>query len=62
MAQVDIYVPIYMVGANGKKAFQFAKINAVVTNSKVPEGAVCISSRVMTVTPGEDFQPPASAP
>jgi len=55
---IDIWVPVYMVGANGKKAYQFAKITGVVTNQKVPEGELCINSRVMTRTPPEDLQPP----
>jgi len=58
MAAIDIYVPVYMIGANGKKAYQFARITAVVTNAKVPEGEVCISSRVLTVTPPAAIQPP----
>jgi len=58
MAAIDVYVPVYMVGANGKKAYQFAKITAVVTNAKVPEGQLCINSRVMTSTPPPDIQPP----
>jgi len=59
MAAIDMYVPVYMVGANGKKAYQFAKINGVtVTNARVPEGALCISSRVLTVTPPPKLQPP----
>jgi len=62
MASIDIYVPVYMVGANGKKAYQFAKINAVVTNARVPEGALCINSRVLTVTPPEKLQPPPTSP
>jgi len=57
MAAVDIYIPVYRVGANGKKAYQFAKVTAVITNQKVPEGEVCISSRVMTSTPSQDRQP-----
>lgn len=62
MAAIDIYIPVYMTGANGKKAYQFAKITGVVTKAKVPEGAVCISSRVITSTPAQDRQPPASSP
>ncbi len=60
MAAVEIYVPVYMVGANGKKAYQFAKITAVVTNAKVPEGALMISSRVIGQVPPEALQPPAT--
>jgi len=58
VAQIDVYIPVYMVGANGKKAYQYAKLNAVVTNAFVPEGAVCINSRAVTVVPPEKLQPP----
>ena len=61
MAAIDIYVPVYKVGANGKKAYQFAKITAVVTNARVPEGELCLSSRTMTLTPSPDRQPPETA-
>jgi len=57
MAAIDIYVPVYMVGADGNLAYQFAKVTGVVTNAKVPEGEVCISSRVLTQTPPERTQP-----
>ena len=60
MAAIDVYVPVYSVGSNGKKAYQFAKITAVITNAKVPEGAVMISSRAMGVTPPADLQPDAT--
>lgn len=59
MASIDLYVPVYMVGANGKKAYQFAKVNGVtVTNAQVPEGELCIDARVMTTTPPDRLQPP----
>ena len=62
MAAVDIYIPVYMKGKAGSKnegrsAYQFAKVTGVVTHAKVPEGAACISSRVVTVTPPLDLQP-----
>lgn len=61
MAAIDLYVPVYMTGANGKKAWQFAKVNGVtVTNAQVPEGQLCIDSRSITVTPPADLQPPAT--
>lgn len=62
MANIDVYVPYYTTGANGKKAHQFIKLNGVVTNAKVPEGEVCINSRVITSTPPQDMQPPATSP
>jgi len=63
MAAIDLYVPVYMVGANGKKAYQFAKVNGVtVSNAQVPEGELCIKSSVMTTTPPADMQPPPTSP
>jgi len=58
MANISIYVPVYMVGANGKKAYQFAELTAQVTTNQVPEGEVCLNSRYMTVTPPARIQPP----
>ena len=58
MAAVDLYVPVYMVGANGKRAYQFAKVKGVVvTSAKVPEGELCIRSNAMTLTPAARLQP-----
>jgi hypothetical protein len=57
MAAQTIWVPVYVVGADGKKAYQFAKLTGVMTNTHVPEGEPCINSRAMTVTPSTDLQP-----
>lgn len=57
MAAITIYVPVYTVGANGKKAYQFAKLTGTLTNNRVPEGEACINSRAMTVTPTSRLQP-----
>jgi len=58
VAQIDFYIPVYKTGANGKKAYQFAKVSGVtVSNAKVPEGELCLSSRALTLTPPEDLQP-----
>ena len=62
MAAIKIYVPVYMVGENGKKAFQFAALTGTITNAKVPEGAPMVSSRVMTTTPEGARQPPEPEP
>lgn len=59
MAAIDIYVPVYMTGADGKKAYQFAKLTGTVTTAQVDEGAVMIDSRVVSKTPPQDLQPPA---
>jgi len=60
MASVDIFVPVWMTGADGKKAYQFAKLTGTVTNAKVDEGAVMVDSRAVTQTPAQDLQPPAT--
>jgi len=60
MAAISVYVPVYTVGADGKKAWEFAKVNATLTTgpgNPVPEGEPCISSRAMTVTPPASLQP-----
>lgn len=63
MAAIDLYIPVFMVGANGKKAYQFAKVNGVtVTNATVPEGELCINARAITKTPPTDLQPPPTSP
>lgn len=58
MANINVYVPYYTKGANGKKGFQFIKLIGTVTNARVDEGQPCISSRAMTTTPNKDRQPP----
>jgi hypothetical protein len=60
MASIDLYVPVYMEGANGKKAYQFAKVAATVTNAQVPEGELCLKSSTLTTTPTAALQPPAT--
>jgi len=63
MAAIDLYIPVFMVGANGKKAYQFAKVNGVtVTNATVPEGELCVKSSAITKTPPVDLQPPPTSP
>ena len=61
MAAIDLYVPVYKVGANGKKAYQFSKVSAAVTNATVPEGELCIKSSSVTSTPPESQQPPPTS-
>jgi len=59
MAQIDLYVPVYRVGANGKLAYQLAKVSGVtVTNATVPEGELMIKSSAVGKTPPESLQPP----
>ena len=60
MAAIDLYVPVYKVGADGQKAYQFAKVSATVTNAQVPEGELCIKSSSVTSTPAVAQQPPPS--
>jgi len=63
MAAVSVYVPCYMVGANGKKAYEFIKLNGTITTgpgNQVPEGECCIDSRVIVATPPASLQPPGN--
>jgi len=60
MAAISVYVPCYMVGADGKKAYEFIKLNGTVltgAGQTVPEGECMIDSRVIMSTPPEDMQP-----
>jgi len=60
MAAQDIYFPVYTTGADGKKAYQYAKVTGTMTFTQVPEGAPMVSSRSMTATPKKSQQPPES--
>jgi len=65
MAVKDVYVPCFMVGADGKRAYEFIKLQGTVFTGPgkfVPEGECCISSRVITSTPPEKLQPRGNAP
>jgi len=62
MAVQKIYVPVYTVGEDGRKSFQFAVLTGTLTNARVPEGEPCINSRSMTTTPSLDRQPPEPGP
>jgi len=60
MAAKNVYVPCYMVGADGKKAYEFIKINGVVlqgAGQTVPEGECMVDSRVIGSTPPANIQP-----
>jgi len=60
MAAVSVYVPCYMVGADGKKAYEFIKLNGTVltgAGQTVPEGECMINSRVVGQTPPTELQP-----
>jgi hypothetical protein len=58
MAAQDIYVPVYTTGADGKKAYQYAKLTGTLSFTQVPEGAPMVGSRSMTTTPKKSQQPP----
>lgn len=58
MAAVSVWVPVYTVGDNGEKAYQFAKLTGTISNRKIPEGEVMIDSRVVGLTPAAALQPP----
>lgn len=60
MAAVKIYFPIYMVGADGKKSYEYAVVTGTVTTgpgNTVPEGEPMVNSRVMASTPPLRLQP-----
>jgi len=60
MAAKNVYVPCYMVGADGKLAYEFIKLNGTVLTGAgqvVPEGECMINSRVVTSTPPPRLQP-----
>jgi len=60
MAAISVYVPCYMVGADGKKAYEFIKLTGTVltgSGQTVPEGECMISSRVIRSTPPTALQP-----
>jgi len=60
MAAKKVYVPCYMVGDDGEKAYEFIELTGVLLRGPgkvVPEGECCISSRVITITPPARLQP-----
>jgi len=60
MAAKNVYVPCYMLGADGKLAYEFIKISGTVltgAGQTVPEGECMISSRVVSSTPPASLQP-----
>jgi len=64
MAAVSVYVPVYMEGADGKKAFELVKLSGTLTTgpgNTVAEGEPMISSGSMTVTPPAALQPKGNA-
>ena len=60
MAAKNVYVPCYMVGADGKKAYELIKLNGTVltgAGQAIDEGECMISSRVIQSTPPKSLQP-----
>jgi len=60
MAQISVYVPCFMVGADGRKSYEFIKLNGTVDTGPgktVPEGECMIDSRVIRSTPPVELQP-----
>jgi len=65
MANKSFYVPVYMVGSDGKKAYELLKVSGTILqgpDQTVPEGEPCINSRAMTVTPPAKLQPKGNRP
>jgi len=60
MAAKNVYVPCFMVGADGKRAYELIKLSGTVltgVGQVVPEGECMISSRVIQSTPPAKLQP-----
>lgn len=60
MAVKNVYVPCYMVGDDGKMAYEFIKLAGTVVKGPaqtVPEGECMIDSRVIRGTPPTRLQP-----
>lgn len=60
MAAISVYVPCFMVGADGKKSYEYIKLNGTVlqgAGQTVPEGECMINSRVIGKTPPTRLQP-----
>jgi len=60
MAAKSVYVPCYTIGDDGKKAYEFIKLNGTMVKgpgTTVPEGECMISSRVIGSTPPAALQP-----
>lgn len=60
MAAKSVYVPCYMVGDDGKIAYEFIKLSGTVLTGAgqiVPEGECMIDSRVIRSTPPARLQP-----
>jgi len=60
MAAKNVYVPCFMVGEDGKKAYEYIKLTGTVltgAGQTVPEGECMIDSRVIRSTPPKRLQP-----
>jgi len=60
MASKKVYVPCYMIGADGEKAYEYIELNGTVLTGPgktVPEGECMISSRAIQSTPPARLQP-----
>ena len=60
MASKSVYVPCFMVGDDGKKAYELIKLNGTIVQGAgqtIPEGECMISSRVVMSTPPPRLQP-----
>lgn len=60
MSKMSVYVPVYMEGEDGKKAYELVRLTGTLETgpgTHVPEGEPMISSRVMGSTPPPKLQP-----
>lgn len=60
MANKSVYIPCYMVGDDGEKAYEFIELKGTTfkgPGTTVPEGECMVDSRSITQTPPERLQP-----
>jgi len=60
MAAKNVYVPCFMIGADGKKAYELIKLSGQVlqgAGQTIPEGECMINSRAVGSTPPPRLQP-----
>jgi len=60
MAAKNVYVPCFMVGADGKMAYELIKLTGTVltgAGQAIDEGECMIDSRVIRSTPPKALQP-----
>lgn len=65
MAAKKVYVPCFLMGDDGERAYEFIELTGVLVTGvgkAVPEGECMISSRVVQSTPPVRLQPKGNRP